>query len=90
MINSRSRFEAWYLSLHPDCICETFAPGNVYKRNPGEYTTGTQQAAWRAWQEAERETAIACVDHINSHSTVDDRSAQMIAGIKTEFPEAFK
>jgi alkanesulfonate monooxygenase SsuD/methylene tetrahydromethanopterin reductase-like flavin-dependent oxidoreductase (luciferase family) len=83
MTDSRSRFEAW---LNADCnahFAKYEAAGMAivppYRPSPEEI-----------WQAAERETARRCVDHINGLSIIGDRSAQMIEGIKAEFPGAWE
>jgi hypothetical protein len=87
MTDSRSRFEAWAKAPPYEFDLDRF---NGIEAWPGSYRNYSTHCAWDAWQAAEAEAARHCVDHINGLSIIGDRSAQMIEGIKAEFPGAFK
>lgn len=49
-------------AINRDCIFEVFTVGNIYKREPGEYTSTQLQCAWEAWQAAEAQAVWRCAD----------------------------
>jgi hypothetical protein len=87
MTNSRQRFEAWAKDRPREFDLDIQTDMGAW---PGQYDDYNVQCAWEAWQAAEAEAARHCVDHINGLSIIGDRSAQMIEGIKAEFPGAWK
>ena len=87
-MTSKERFEAWFVkAINRDCIFEVFTVGNIYKREPGEYTSTQLQCAWEAWQAAEAQAVRRCFEIVNSFPATREG---LLVVIKDEFPEAFK
>lgn len=82
MTDQRERFEAWEKDKIPEWL-----PANGHTRI---FARHAWQAATSAVEQDKWAAVRACVDHINGHSIIGDRSAEMIAGIKAEFPEAWE
>jgi hypothetical protein len=86
MSDIRKRFEAWAKDAPREWEVDIHNGEGAW---PGQYTEYHVQCAWEAWQAAETQAVLRCVEWIDAWSVHGDRVDNMKNSIKVEFPEAF-